>query len=444
MLTPIFRSPYVYTGTSGDDALYSRYTTAVDESFYGYDGNDFIDGGLGADRMVGGTGHDTYIVDNAGDVVIENANEGFDTVRVSFSYAIPLNVERLELTGTAAINATGSSLDDRLYGNVSSNILWGGAGNDILDGRVGTDTMIGGTGHDTYYVDNAGDVVVEYANEGTDWVATTISYTLGHNLENLSLLGTGAMNLTGNELDNALHGNGYTNVLSGGLGNDRLYAGNGDDQLWGGDGNDFLDGDFGVDAMSGGAGNDTYHVDNSADVVTEAVGQGTDRVQTSATYSLATGSEVEILETTDATAMTALDLVGNAFDQTITGNNGTNTIVGGLGLDVMTGGASGDVFVWTSTAESGVAGAEADVVTDFNGPLGDLLAVNLIDADVTVGGNQAFSFIGTAPITGAGQISYFTTATDTYILLSTDADVFQEMTIHLAGVHAVQASWLVL
>jgi Ca2+-binding RTX toxin-like protein len=124
MLTPIFRSPYVYTGTSGDDALFSRYTTAVDESFYGYDGNDFIDGGLGADRMVGGTGHDTYIV---------------DTVRVSFSYAIPLNIERLELTGTAAISATGSSLDDRLYGNVSSNILWGGAGNDIsMDASVPT------------------------------------------------------------------------------------------------------------------------------------------------------------------------------------------------------------------------------------------------------------------------------------------------------------------
>ena len=81
----------------------------MNEFYYGYAGNDYIDGGLGADRMFGGAGHDTYVVDNAGDLVTENAGEGFDTVRVSFSYTIPLNVERLELTGTAAINATGSA-----------------------------------------------------------------------------------------------------------------------------------------------------------------------------------------------------------------------------------------------------------------------------------------------------------------------------------------------
>jgi Ca2+-binding RTX toxin-like protein len=263
---PPSRSPYVYTGTSGDDALYSRFAGAVNESFYGYEGNDYIDGGLGADRMYGGAGHDTYVVDNAGDMVIENAGEGFDTVRVSFSYTIPANVERLELTGTAAINATGSSADDRLYGNVSSNILWGHDGNDILDGREGTDTMVGGIGNDTYYVDNAGDVVVEYANEGTyDWVASTISYTLGHNIENWALLGTGANNGTGNELDNRLHGNGYANVLSGLDGNDHLYGENGDDQLLGGDGNDILDGSFGTDVLTGGTGQDIMNGGTHAD-----------------------------------------------------------------------------------------------------------------------------------------------------------------------------------
>ena len=66
------------------------------------------------------------------------------------------------------------------------------------------------------------------------------------------------------------------------------------------------------------------------------------------------------------------------------------------------------------------------------------------DADETVAGNQAFTFIGTAAITGPGQISYFTTATDTYILFGTDADVFQEMTIRLTGVYNVDASWFVL
>jgi Ca2+-binding RTX toxin-like protein len=457
---PIFRSPYVYTGTSGDDALYSRYATAVNESFYGYEGNDYIDGGLGADRMFGGAGHDTYIVDNAGDAVFEDADEGFDTVRVSFSYTIPLNVERLELTGTAAINATGSSLDDRLYGNASSNILWGGAGNDILNGQGGTDTAIGGTGNDTYYVDNAGDVVVEYANEGIDWVATTFSYTLGHNLENASLLVAGAMDLIGNELDNALHGNGYTNVLSGGVGNDRLYAGNGDDQLLGGDGNDFLDGDWGVDIMSGGAGNDIYLVDNANDVVAESIGQGVDEVRTSVSYVLTAGAQVEIFVTTDNAGTAAIDLVGNEFNNTIVGNDGVNTIVGSPGndgggydgLDVLTGRGGGDTFVWSSTAETTLAGQEADVVTDFNRSQGDLLAFNLIDANVTNGGqvNDAFTFVGVVNVsvgesfTAPGQIGFFTTATDTYILLNTDTDGFQEATIRLVGAHNVDASWFVL
>jgi Ca2+-binding RTX toxin-like protein len=255
----ITKTPFVYTGTSGDDVLSSRYATAANETFYGYAGNDLIDGGLGADRMFGGAGHDTYVVDNTGDVVVENANEGFDTVRVSFSYTIPVNVDVVELTGAAQINATGSSQNDRLYGNSARNILWGHEGSDILDGRGGNDIMVGGTGSDTYYVDSYGDLVVEYAGQGDeDWVATPLSYTLDPNIESLALLGPGDKDGTGNELDNALHANGYTNVLTGLGGDDRLYAGNGNDILWGGEGDDLLDGDFGDDILTGGNGLDTY------------------------------------------------------------------------------------------------------------------------------------------------------------------------------------------
>jgi serralysin len=256
-MTAIFRNPYVYTGTSGNDVLTSRYTSAVNEYFYGYEGDDYIDGGLGADRMVGGIGHDSYVVENAGDVVVENANEGFDIVYSSISYTIPANVEKLQLTGTAAINATGSSMMDRLYGNSSSNILWGLDGNDILNGMEGTDTMIGGAGMDTYYVDNAGDVVVEYADGSTwDTVASSISYTLGQNVENLTLTLAGDKDGTGNELDNLMHGNGWLNVLNGLGGNDTILAGNGDDKVFGGTGNDYLDGDWGVDMLVGGIGTD--------------------------------------------------------------------------------------------------------------------------------------------------------------------------------------------
>jgi Ca2+-binding RTX toxin-like protein len=260
MLLPpiIVKSPIIYDGTAGDDVILSRFSTAVNEYFYGYAGNDYIDGGLGADRMFGGTGHDTYVVENAGDQVFENAGEGFDEIRSSISYTIAANVEKLVLTGTAAINAYGNDADNRLYGNDSSNILASYGGNDILNGGAGTDTMLGGTGNDTYYVDNAGDVVVEYDDEGMDWMASSISFTLAPNVEGGNLIAAGDFNGTGNKLDNRIVGNGWANVLMGLDGNDTIYAENGNDTLLGGNGDDYLDGHWGDDILVGGRGLDTH------------------------------------------------------------------------------------------------------------------------------------------------------------------------------------------
>ncbi|PKN86346.1 MAG: Ig family protein, partial [Deltaproteobacteria bacterium HGW-Deltaproteobacteria-1] len=117
--------------------------------------------------MIGGTGDDTYVVDNPGDVIIENAAGGTDTVQSSINYTLGANVNNLTLTGTSAINGTGTALNNVIIGNSANNILAGNAGNDTLDGGAGADTMNGGAGNDTYVVDNTGDVITENANEGT-------------------------------------------------------------------------------------------------------------------------------------------------------------------------------------------------------------------------------------------------------------------------------------
>ena len=163
-------------------------------------------------------------------------------------------------------------------------------------------------------------------------------------------------------------------------------------------------------------------------MVAEVIGQGFDRVQTSVSYSLAPGSEVEVLETTDPTAATAIDLIGNEYHNTITGNDGVNVIIGGLGIDTLRGNGGGDAFLWSSVAEVG-----SDDVVDYSSAQGDVLHFTNIDADDTLPGNQDFTFIGTAVFTAPGQINWFTNGTDTFIQLNTDADLGADGTIQLMG-----------
>jgi Ca2+-binding RTX toxin-like protein len=139
-------------------------------------------------------------------------------------------VENLTLTGTASINATGSSIANTLTGNDGDNVLNGGAGGD---------TMIGGNGNDTYVVDSTGDKVIE-TGSGHDKVLSyqTFSLTAAGSTEDLTLLGSKAINGTGNGLANAITGNAAANILSGGDGNDTLIGGGGTDTLTGGNGAD--------------------------------------------------------------------------------------------------------------------------------------------------------------------------------------------------------------
>ena len=419
-------------GSSYNDQLTGN---AYDNALNGLGGSDILKGGGGDDTLDGGSGDDTLKGGGGADTLIggpgnDTADFSDDTAGYTVSLVTGLAIRNFSPNNqpedhlSSIENITGSAYFDNLTGNAGANVLRGGDGDDILDGGGGADIMYGGAGNDRFYVDNPDDVFWENAGEGTnDFVLSSVSYALqaGSEIEVLAVTtvySTAAITFVGNEFRNTLAGNWGDNILDGGAGADQMF---------------------------GYLGNDLYVVDNSADRAYDPVNNGTfDRVLTSVTFTLEAGSEIEVLAAINGAATTAFDLVGNEFANTILGNDGQNTIVGGLGIDTLTGNGGGDVFVWTSTAESRLAGDEADVITDFNRPQGDLIAVNSIDADDTVAGDQAFTFIGTAAFTAAGQINYFTTATDTYILLNTDGDASQEMTTRLAGVHNVDASWFVL
>ena len=206
----------------GNDLNNTLLGNALANNLQGGAGNDLLNGGAGADTLIGGTGDDTYIVDNANDVIIENANEGYDLVQTNVSYVLSANVEAGQLLGNDSLYLVGNDLSNTLTGNGADN---------ILDGKAGADTMSGGAGNDTYVVDNVGDVVIELDTSPTeiDTIVSSVSYTLGNNVEILTLRGDDNLNGTGNALNNTITGNTGNNILDGGLGADTLIGGNGAD-----------------------------------------------------------------------------------------------------------------------------------------------------------------------------------------------------------------------
>ncbi|WJH41131.1 right-handed parallel beta-helix repeat-containing protein [Aliirhizobium terrae] len=294
---------------TGNDLSNYILGNAGNNELEGLGGDDILDGGAGADKMQGGDGNDTYYVDNALDVIIEKDHGGlggYDTVYSTVSYVLAAEVEKLVLQGTANLNATGNVLANELVGN---------SGDNILDGQAGADTMRGGLGNDTYIVDHTGDVVIELAGEGIDTVRSSLSYTLGDNIENLILTGSGQRDATGNALNNTIVGNDGANKIHGGDGDDVIEGGLGADQLYGDAGNDTFvlrKGEFQGDVIEDFSGNGTALGDRiqftgfSANAVLVNVGGDTWQVQD--------GAYVETFRIKVPVGQTTFDLSDYSFD----------------------------------------------------------------------------------------------------------------------------------
>jgi serralysin len=333
----------------------------VDQTLTGNGANNVIDGGAGADAMTGAGGDDTYVVDNAGDTVTENAGEGTDEIRTnlaSYSLAALPHVENL--TGT---NAAGQTLT----GNGSANLITGAAGNDTIDGGVGADTMAGGGGDDLYFVDNAGDSVVELPGGGTDEVRTGLaSHVLSANVENLTAT---------NNINHDFRGNAGDNLVTAGSGNDflRMQDG-GTDSVVAGGGNDVVL--FGasltsLDKADGGAGLDQFAIqgDYSAGLILGADVVGFESIGILPSNDARFGGNGPNpfdydITTVDQNVASGVQMIVDASrllvdeDFSFDGSaetDGSFFIYGGRGTDLLTGGAKNDVFYFGEGLQFGAS-----------------------------------------------------------------------------------------
>ncbi|MFO1074892.1 MAG: hypothetical protein U1E17_19800 [Geminicoccaceae bacterium] len=398
------------------------------ESIYGTQFGDTIDGRAGDDTLRGGTGDDTYQFGGSfGDDAVVEANgagndllqilsgipasavrlvgdsgsdlniivDGFGSISLD-DHLLGATVERLQIGSAATISLTGGLT---MTGNEAAESIYGTQFADAIDGRGGNDTLRGGTGGDTYQFSGSfgQDTVVDVSGANTiallDLTQSQVTLTDSAGDLLISVIGR-ADKIRIDDYYSAGLSSIFTITYASGI-----TGTPNDDSLTGTSGGDTISGLAGSDVIRGLAGNDTLW---------------------GASASSTTGDLRDYL-------------FGGDGNDTLNGGLGNDFLSGGVGTDTMTGGAGRDRFVFQDLSELGL-NATRDIVTDFSHAQLDRFDLSDIDANPGLAGEQAFSFIGTAGFTAAGQVRYGSTSAGiTVIGINTDADAQAEYQIQLTG-----------
>jgi Ca2+-binding RTX toxin-like protein len=300
----------------------------------------------------------------------------------------------------------------------------------------------------------AGGVAVLIFNAGVDAVHYLRATSLGAGTGNYDLSATlislppyPLLAVASNEgagSNAVIEGSDGSDNLTGGGGNDRIDGNLGDDLIDGGGGNDTLYGGEGLNGLTGGAGDDTFRID-AGDSVNESAGGGIDTVETAMSYTL--GANVENLTLTRVFHVSG---AGNGLDNSIMGNTGANLLSGGAGADTLNGGQGDDTLVggagkdlltgsggldqirYGALSDSGVVFAQRDAVNSF--AHGDKIDLGALDANASIGGNQAFSFV--TSFTGvAGQLQWDQTGANAFLMYGdTNGDAAADFSLQIYGV----------
>ena len=317
------------------------------DSLFGYEGNDYLEGGSGAaNTLIGGLGDDTYRVSAVGDSLVEQAGEGHDTVMASVNVTLRDNFEDLRFIGSAGFVGTGNGLANSIRGDSGRDTLIGMGGDDALEGLAGDDRLRGGLGADILHGGGGVDIA--------DYSDALASITISN-----GVISSSDVNVTSDTLISieGYIGSAFNDTLLGGAGVDIFDGDLGSDVLAGYGGNDILAGGSGAaNTLIGGLGDDVYRVSAVGDSLVEYAGEGRDRVETTLNaYTLR--DHIEDLRYTGAGAFTG---TGNAAANVIEGGAGNDVLIGRGGDDTLLGGQGQD------TIDYSAAGAAVTVRLDVN------------------------------------------------------------------------------